>query len=86
MRFWAVTAVTMLTAIPAAADDLRPAIDFSAIPPVRPADRGKPMFFVPPPLRPAPEPCQSPLPCGTRIVGAIERNGAVELAVPVWRW
>ena len=71
---------------PAEAGDTRPAADFSNAPPVRPAERGKPWIFTPPPVRTAPEPCLSPLPCGARVVGAIEKNGAVEVQVPAWRW
>ncbi len=31
-------------------------------------------------------PCAPPLPCGTRLLGAVRKNGAVELQVPALRW
>lgn len=53
-----------------------------------PAESGKPL--VPP--RPAglapsdPEACVSPLPCGTRLLGSVRKDGAVEVQVPALRW
>jgi len=50
-----------------------------------PADTGKP--HLPPPRfdqdRPA---CAPPLPCGTRLLGTVRKNGAVEVQVPALRW
>ena len=52
-----------------------------------PVERGKPMIVMPPAM---PEPdashCLPVLPCGTRLYGAVEKNGAVELKVPALRW
>jgi hypothetical protein len=53
------------------------------------ADSGK-AAIVPPAAR-APgqeesEKCVPALPCGTRLLGAVRRNGAVELQVPALRW
>lgn len=54
-----------------------------------PADTGKPAI-VPPPAaaleQDDPGSCQPPLPCGTRLLGTVRKNGAVELQVPVLRW
>ena len=30
--------------------------------------------------------CAPALPCGTRLLGAVRKNGAIELQVPAWRW
>jgi hypothetical protein len=53
-----------------------------------PAESGKPLI---PPAPPnagigAPEGCLAPLPCGTKLLGAARKNGAVELQVPALRW
>ena len=57
-------------------------------PPVT-AETGKPPIFVPPP-QPKPaaenENCIPALPCDTRLIGTVQKNGAVELSVPAWRW
>lgn len=49
---------------------------------------GKPAIFVPPPQTPpaAGEDCLPALPCGARLIGTVQKNGAVELSVPAWRW
>ena len=52
-------------------------------------DSGKPVIFTPPPAAIAPvqpDKCPPALPCGAHLVGAVERNGAVEIQVPAWRW
>ena len=52
-------------------------------------DSGKPVIFTPPPAAVAPvqpDKCPPALPCGAHLVGAVERNGAVEIQVPAWRW
>jgi hypothetical protein len=75
---------------PAVAGQPISAIDLSdaaaALPP--PANTGKPAIVLPPPGLAYPEPkaCLPALPCGTRLFGAIRKNGAVELQVPAWRW
>jgi hypothetical protein len=56
---------------------------------VPPADSGKPAIV--PPAAAALERnetgnCQPPLPCGTRLLGTVRRNGAVEFQVPVLQW
>jgi len=68
---------------PAAVDlDLSP-----GLPPA--ADSGKPAI-VPPPVATLgtnePGSCVPPLPCGTRLLGTVRKNGAVELQVPALRW
>lgn len=86
MRVGVLAAMAAVAALPAVAGEMRPALDLSAMPPAGSADRGKAVIFTPPPLVSAPQRCLPPLPCGARIVGAIEKNGAVELQVPAWRW
>jgi len=52
-----------------------------------PAETGKPRLFVPPPARPQAAPdCVPVLPCDTRLIGRLRRNGAVEIRVPALRW
>jgi hypothetical protein len=52
------------------------------------ADSGKPLVPpAPPGIAPSdPERCAAPLPCGTRLLGAARKNGAVELQLPALRW
>lgn len=52
------------------------------------ADTGKPALVMPPAeLIPSdPGSCEPLLPCGTRLLGEIRKDGAVELQVPVLRW
>jgi hypothetical protein len=65
-------------------------VDLDWLPGVRaPAETGK-AAIVPPAAR-TPEQgesgsCVSALPCGTRLLGTVRRNGAVELQVPALRW
>ena len=55
--------------------------------PTPPAERGKPMIVTPPaPPPPDAAYCLPGLPCGTRLYGAVERNGAVEVTIPALRW
>jgi hypothetical protein len=66
------------------------ALDLDLLPgQLPPADSGKPAI-VPPPAaaleQREPGSCQPPLPCGTRLLGEVRKNGAVELQVPVLRW
>jgi hypothetical protein len=66
---------------------LNPTVD---LPPILspPPDRDRTSEYVPPDatdLDPA-APCPSALPCGTRLLGTLDRTGAVELRVPVLRW
>jgi hypothetical protein len=53
-----------------------------------PADTGKPLLPGPPAAAGAGEPerCVSPLPCGTRLLGTVRKDGAVEVQVPALRW
>jgi hypothetical protein len=58
--------------------------------PVPPADTGKPAVVAPSvqfayPER-SPPACLPALPCGTRVIGEVRKNGAVELQVPALRW
>jgi hypothetical protein len=66
------------------------ALDLDLLPGLPPpADSGKPAI-VPPPAaaleQSEPGSCQPPLPCGTRLLGTVRKNGAVELQVPVLHW
>src|SRR5713101_4441802 len=53
------------------------------------ADSGKPAI-VPPPVAALGQnetgQCLPPLPCGTRLLGTVRKNGAVELRIPALRW
>ena len=58
-----------------------------------PANTGKPdpFEFSPDALAPAApagdsDKCLPPLPCGSRLIGAVRKNGAVMLEVPALRW
>jgi hypothetical protein len=66
------------------------AADLDLSPGLRPqADSGKPAV-VPPAVTALEENqagrCLPPLPCGTRLLGTVRRNGAVEVRVPALRW
>jgi hypothetical protein len=79
----------MLTAAPARGGQTggEPASPYDFARP--PAESGKPLLAVPPlaAQRPAEtEPCPRALPCGTRLLGTVRHNGAVELQVPALRW
>ena len=52
------------------------------------ADSGKPAIPTPSPaIRPTPgNDCLAAMPCGMRLLGTVQRNGAVELQVPALRW
>jgi hypothetical protein len=51
-----------------------------------PADTGKPSLFVPPPTVTPPAGCDAAFGCGMRVIGTIQRNGAVELNTSILRW
>jgi hypothetical protein len=64
-------------------------LDLGGVPGASSAESGKPRIGGWP--SPAPEaggavPCAPPLPCGTRLLGTIRKDGAVELQVPALRW
>jgi hypothetical protein len=92
MRGLAATiALAMTAAWPAIAGQSGNAVDLSS-PSVglpRPADRGKPMLPIMPPASgelDEAKGCPPALPCGSRLVGEVRKNGAVELQVPALRW
>ena len=89
MRFaYAVIAFGVVVAMPALGGQSGAVVDLWSAPSVPPADSGKPAIFAPPafvPGRPA-EDCLPGMPCGMRLLGAVRRNGAVELQVPALRW
>lgn len=51
-----------------------------------PANTGKPRLFVPPPVVPPPSGCAAALDCRVRIIGAVQRNGAIELNATAFKW
>ena len=53
-----------------------------------PAERGKPLLGRPPAALglDSGSGCVPALPCDTRVLGSVRKNGAVELQVPAWRW
>lgn len=86
----------LITALPSRAGESTPNVDWAnpqfGLP--APADTGKPVMLVPP-SAPAGTPgwsgddkasCPPALPCGTRLIGSVRKNGAVELQIPGWRW
>jgi len=50
------------------------------------AETGKPRFFVAPPVTPPASGCAASFDCRVRVIGAIERNGAVELNATAFKW
>jgi hypothetical protein len=50
------------------------------------AESGKPILGGPPPGQEDATGCAPALPCGTRLYGAIRKNGAIELQVPALHW
>ena len=50
-----------------------------------PADTGKPRLFVPPPAPPQAG-CAAAFDCRLRVIGAMRRNGAVELNASILKW
>jgi hypothetical protein len=84
-----VAAAPLVLAATTALAGQAPAVDLwygaPGLPP--PADTGKPAITMPPALL-APEPmtCLPALPCGTRLLGEIQKDGAVVLQVPALRW
>jgi hypothetical protein len=92
MRRLAATIVLAMTAAwPALAGQSGNAVDLSG-PPAglpRPADSGKAMFPIMPPASVGLDEagrCLPALPCGSRLLGEVRKNGAVELRVPALRW
>jgi len=70
----------------------QPAVDLDLAPgwPLQ-AEPGSGKAAIPPPAARAPGQddsgrCVSALPCGTRLLGTVRKNGAVELQVPALRW
>ena len=51
-----------------------------------PADTGKPNLFVAPPVTPPPLGRATSFDCRVRVIGAIRRNGAVELNATLLKW
>ena len=64
-----------------------------AVPPVLgapiPAESGKPLTLTPPPIAMRPDDatgCVPGLPCGARLTGAVQKNGAVAIEFPALKW
>jgi len=51
-----------------------------------PADTGKPRIFAPPPIAAPDASCAAVLDCRLRVIGAVQRDGAVELNTSVLKW
>lgn len=89
MRSPAVAAVVLTTIFGAAALAGEPRQTGGIVLPNAPADSGKPMILTPPPpaVTPSePDTCPPTVPCGARLIGTVQKNGSVEVQVPVWRW
>jgi hypothetical protein len=87
IALWAALAAAANAAAPAFAGRSGAAVDLgSLLPP--PADSGKAPTRLPPPGLEdnAPLGCLPALPCGTRLLGTVRKDGAVELKVPALRW
>ena len=87
----AALAVSMAGWAPAWAGDRPVPLDAPGAPALvlPPTESGKPLI---PPVPPRaagqnePEACVAPLPCGTRLLGTVRKDGAVELQLPALRW
>jgi hypothetical protein len=51
-----------------------------------PVETGKSRFFVTPPVTPPLSGCVVSFDCRVRVIGAIERNGAVEINATALKW
>ena len=85
-------AMVLAEAVLAPAFAGQPAVDLDLSPgwPLQAGPGSGKAVIVPPAARaPGQEesgPCVSALPCGTRLLGTVRKNGAVELQVPALRW
>ena len=90
MKRWrcciAFIALALLAVRPAYAAQSDPTTDLADALPV-PAERGKPTLDLrlPEPL-PNRSSCLPAVPCGTRLFGTVEKNGAIGVQVPALRW
>jgi hypothetical protein len=89
-RRLAVAAFVLAGAPLAAAFAGEPMVDLDLSPGLpRAADSGKPAI-VPAPVAALGQNeaggCRPPLPCGTRLLGTVRKNGAVELQIPALHW
>ena len=86
----AALAVSMAGFAPASAGDRSVVLDAPDTPALLlpPTESGKPLVPLGPPgVAPTdPERCVAPLPCGTRLLGSVRKDGAVELQLPALRW
>ena len=90
-RWIAAALIAANSALPAAAQQLSPADLAKPSNPglLPPTETGKPLLLTPPPLttRPGSENgCVPGLPCGTRLLGAVQKNGAVAVEFPALKW
>jgi hypothetical protein len=81
-------ALAILAAMPAEAGQSGAALDlWSPATDLPRADSGKPLIFTPPSVVPKrTDDCPRAMPCGLRLLGTVQRNGAVELRVPALQW
>src|SRR5207245_10756372 len=84
----AACALATLAAMPAQAGQSGAALDlWTPATDLPRADSGKPVIFTPPPVvLKGTDDCSRAMPCGLRLLGTVQRNGAVELRVPALQW
>jgi hypothetical protein len=81
--------MSIMVLAPAWAGDRPIALDMPGAPALvlPPTESGKPLIPPVPQAAPIdPERCVAPLPCGTRLLGTVRKDGAVELQLPALRW
>lgn len=79
-------AALLLGAPPAGAGEAAAAGFPLRLDPSPPADTGKPQLFVPAPVAAPSAGCAAVFDCRLRVIGAIRRNGAVELNAGILKW
>jgi hypothetical protein len=95
MRRWliALALTTGMISLPVMAQQKVTSPTDLAVPPLvgtpAPGDSGKPVILAPPSIIARPDDaigCVPGLPCGTRLTGAVQKNGAVAIEFPALKW
>ena len=94
MRGWSIACglAAVITSLPVAAQQKMSPIELAVPPAIGspiPTESGKPLVLTPPPVAAKPDDrtgCVPGLPCGTRLLGAVEKNGAVAIEFPALKW
>ena len=90
MRPLALIVLAILAGLASALADAKGGgLDLSVVQDMPPsAESGKPAIGSPTDQRDAGSRigCPPALPCDTRLIGTVRKNGAVELQVPAWHW